>query len=157
MPWTWIIPEGAMVDPESVVLTHGYSGHGAGIDNAAAIGEVDVGPLPCGPDGTPGEYTLGPLLLNAEPGPLHHLGPRICQLIPSPAQRAFILSLGRDPDSFYCHGGVAGEAPTPTPGFPAPTGSEGCLVLIPVARMVVLQSTDRKLLCVPTPPGPPIT
>jgi hypothetical protein len=153
MPWTWIIPEGAMLDPTGAVLTHGYSGHGAGIDSVDAIGDVNVGPLPCGPHGSPGMYTLGPLLQNAGPGPLQHLGPRICQLIPSPAQRAFIVSLGRDPNSFYCHGGVAGEVPTPTPGFPAPTGSEGCIVLIPVARMVVLQSPDRQLVCLPAAPG----
>jgi hypothetical protein len=161
MPWTWIIPEGAMVSPSGTVLTHGYSGHGPGIDSVAAIGEVNIGPLPCGPNGTPGQYTIGPMLPNAEPGPLHHLGPNISQLIPSPAQRLFIMSLGRDPDSFYCHGGVAGEVATPTPGFPAPTGSEGCIILIPVARMVVLQSSDRQLLCVPAAPPtaatPPIT
>lgn len=140
--------------PTGAELAQGYSGHDTpavhGINSLAAIALVDVGPLPCGPNGSAGEYTLGPLLPNTQTGtPLSHLGTNICKLIPAAAQRLFIASLGRDPDSFYLHGGVTGQVPYLEPGFPAPTGSEGCIVLPFVSRIVVMRSPVRRLLSVP--------
>lgn len=155
--WIWVVPTGTMWQPTGVDLAQGYSGHDTptvqGINNLAVIGLVDVGPLPCGPGGSAGEYTLGPLLPNTQSGtPLSHLGPNICKLIPSAAQRLFILSLKRDPDTFYMHSGVIGEVSFPEPGFPAPTGSEGCICLREPYRMTVLTSPVRRLLCVPAWP-----
>lgn len=145
MSWTWRITAGEMWTPAGMLLARGYSGNGKDIDCAASIGKANHGPLPSGPDGTPGEYTLGPLLPNTEPGPLQHLGPNICRLIPSAQQRAFLVSLDRDPDSFYLHAPVVGEPAFVEAGKPLPTGSKGCLCLAEPYRMEVLTSTERGL------------
>lgn len=154
MAWTWIIDAGVMLKPDGTELVRGYSGHCVadldGVNNPACIGKLDIGPLPCGPNETAGEYTIGPLLPNTAPGGLHHLGPNIAKLEPSNTQREFIVRLGRDPDSFYIHSGVIGEPPFPEPGLPAPTGSEGCICIPEPYRMEVLTSADRTLLCVPS-------
>jgi len=146
MSWTWIISTGEMLKPDGSLLESGYSGHAYGINNPNCISIPNIGPIPCGPNNTDAEYTIGPLLPNAEQGPLHHLGPNVANLIPSAMQRAFIASLERGPDSFYCHGGVAGEPQTVEPGKPVPTGSEGCIVLPFAARMQILESEDRVLV-----------
>src|ERR1022692_2664374 len=127
-----------MMNPDGSVLCHGYSGNKTSIDNPAAIALVDRGPIPCGPNNNPGMYTIGPWQANTYHGPLHHLGPNVAKLIPDDDQRDFIKSLGREPDTLYCHGGITGQVPTPTPGYPVPTGSEGCIVLPPIPRMQVI-------------------
>lgn len=146
MSWVWEQSTGTMYRPDGTVLGRGYAGHGSGINNPAMQAIPNVGPVPCGPNNTDGEYTIGPLLPNTEPGPLRHLGTNVAQLIPSDEQAAFIKLLGREPFSFYIHGGVAGEPAVPTEGMPVPSASEGCIVLGRDLRMAVLQSEDRKLI-----------
>lgn len=145
MSWTWEISTATMFKPDGGVLAHGYSGHGAGINDPTLIAVREVGPIPCGPNNTDGEYLVGPLEINRE-GPLAHLGRDVCKLIPTAAQRQFILSLGRDPDSFYLHAPVKGETVDVEPGKPLPTGSRGCICLLWSARMEVASSPDRKLI-----------
>jgi hypothetical protein len=148
--WTWIISSAEMLKPDGSLLARGFSGNGPDIDLAASIGKVNHGPLPCGPDGTAGEYTLGPMLPNTDPTQeIHRLGPNICQLIPSDAQRAFIISLGRGPDSFYLHAPKIGEPSFVIQGQPLPTASDGCVCLSEPFRMTVLTSPVRTLWCIP--------
>lgn len=165
--WIWVIDTGTLLFPSTrLPLTRGFSGNQRWINDPASINVHMHGPLPCGPDLSPGQYTLGRLLPNTDPAPTnpyHRLGPNICQIIPTIAQARYMTDIGRDPDSFFLHGGIAGEPvfidwPVATRQDPAvpkptlPTSSDGCIVLAPTPRMVVLTSTTRSLLCVPSWP-----
>lgn len=126
MSWTYIQSTGGLLNPEGTLMTHGYSGHAHGVNNPACQALPDIGPIPCG------TYTLGPLIEDGG-----HLGPDVMHLIPDEETRAFILSLHRDPDSFWCHGGKVGESPTNG------TASKGCVVLLRPDRLMLAGSEDR--------------
>ncbi len=98
----------------------GYSGRGAGLNNPALEGALCTGPIPRG------VYTLGAVL---ETGP-GRTGEYVIQLIPDDATRATILALGRDPDSFFCHGDNIEQNHT---------ASEGCIVAPRAVREALVQ------------------
>jgi hypothetical protein len=130
--WTYIQSTGALLDPSGVQLTRGYSGFDdatcKGLDNPEAQGVPSHGPIPCG------HYTVGPVIANGG-----HLGINVMHLEPDASTAAFIRSLWRDPESFFCHGGLRNE----TPIFG--TASRGCIVLPEAPRGVLGASGDRLL------------
>lgn len=86
----------------------GYAGHGEGRNNHEMENIRGVGPLPCG------KYTAVELF---EVHP--HVGKYALRLEPDDATRALILSYGRDPNSFFCHGDSVDH-----PG----AASDGCII-----------------------------
>ncbi len=92
---------------DGALLGTGYAGAPAGKNNPAMQGVRGVGPLPVG------DYTIG------KPTNVTHCGVEAFPLIPNAVTRAFITSLGRDPDAFFLHGDDIAH-----PGC----GSEGCIV-----------------------------
>ena len=100
---------GKLRDSEGSVVAIGYSGSGEWKNNPEGQGMVDLGPIP------QGVYTIeGP------PVDTTRHGPFTLRLSPDEATRVSILSMGRNPDTFLCHGDSIEH-----PG----TASEGCLIL----------------------------
>lgn len=126
----WYLSNGTLFDV-------GYAGHGVGLNNPAAVGMVNVGPLP------PGIYTAVELIAEHL-----HLGVNVLRLEPDTSTRAYIISLGRDPDSFFIHGdefGHVGEH----------LASDGCLIHGPTSRIEFWEGTDHQISVVngPQPPN----
>lgn len=118
----WLDKDGVMVD-RSV-----YSGNGPGFDNPAMETMADVGPIPEGFWKIVGPPYDDPVL-----------GPYVLKLEPATAEfRARILAMGRDPDSFRCHG-------KPKPPADINSGSHGCLCAQYQTRMRLYQSGDTDL------------
>lgn len=130
MAWTYVQATGRVISPEGEVFAQGYSGHEHGCNNPAMQCVRDTGPIPCG------RYVMGPL----EDG--GHMGPNVMRLIPDEGTRESIQKLGRDPDSFYIHGGLAGEAAD------GGTASHGCIVLGLWPRTKMGASAVRELAVV---------
>jgi hypothetical protein len=100
---------GKLLNAGDAVIGIGYSGSPAGKNDPSKEGVESVGPIPCG------NYTVkGPPF----DSPKH--GPYVLHLVPDDDTRAFITSLGRDPDTFLMHGDKVGA-----PG----TASEGCVIM----------------------------
>lgn len=94
-----------------------YAGHGDGKNNPAMEGVRGVGPLPRG------KYRASEMFENHP-----HVGQFALHLTPDDETRARIVALGRDPDSFFCHGDSRehpGEA------------SDGCIILPVNVRLFV--------------------
>lgn len=109
-----------------------YSGSGSGLNNPAmesvrgVPGQIDAGPIPAG------SYNLGKVLALG-PG---NTGKYVVPVVPDAKTRARIVGLGRDPDSFYCHGDNPAENHT---------ASEGCIIASPLIRQAVVSSGDTEL------------
>ena len=104
------------------VIAHGYSGHGAGVNNHAMEGVAKVGPIPCG------RYTIGK--------PFDHptVGKFAMRLTPNAGTNTH----GRS--GFLMHGdNSAGNH----------TASEGCIVAMHPTRMKVAQSDSDQIEVVP--------
>lgn len=87
-----------------------------------------VGPLPAGP-----WKIVGPPYTDPK------LGPYVLKLVPATQMfRALIVSMGRDPDSFRCHG-------MPEPPADIRSGSDGCICADRVTRTRMYQSGDTDL------------
>jgi hypothetical protein len=89
-------------------------------------GVVDAGPIPAG------IYNAGKVL-PLGPG---KTGKNVIPLVPDAATRARIVGLGRDPDSFYCHGDNPAKNHT---------ASEGCIIAGPLIRKAIAASGDTGL------------
>ncbi len=119
MPWTYSQSTGALTQNGAPQGT-GYSGTGAGRNNAGMQGTANVGPIP------QGTYTIG----NAYDTRTH--GPHVMRLTPAPGTN----TLGRD--GFLIHGdNVRHDA------------SQGCIVIDRATRDRISQSVDRQLQVVP--------
>ena len=115
--WTYEQATGRILDPEGALFATGYAGHGAGKNDPALQGVVDIGPLPAG------TYTLG------VPRDSAQLGPYAIPLIADPSNAMF----GRS--GFYLHGVSASH-----PG----AASCGCIVLSPEGlRAAIYDSGDH--------------
>lgn len=111
-----------------------YSGQPPHVNDSAAEGLVGQGPLP------KGNWKMVRLLINTQ---TH--GPYVIVLEPDAATRARIVAMGRDPDSFRCHG----ERLEPPPGL----ASDGCLIASHPTRVVMWEgegraASDHDLECV---------
>lgn len=106
--YTYEQSTGRFCNPTSSLFAIGYSGNGEGKNNPSWQGVKMHGPCPCG------IYTAVKML-DHDP----HLGYYAIKLEPDAATRVFIISLGRDPDSYYWHGDSVDH-----PG----DASDGCLV-----------------------------
>jgi hypothetical protein len=103
---------------EDKIIGIGYSGaRPDGYNNPSMQGVENVGPIPCGRF-----RIVGPPF----DSPKH--GKYVLHLVPDAATRAFILSLGRDPDTFLMHGDSIR-----LPG----TASEGCVIQAHDVRVMV--------------------
>jgi hypothetical protein len=126
----WLDKDGILVSKDC------YSGNGAGFNNPTMEDVVDVGPLPTGP-----WIVSGPPFTDPERGPY------VLRLRPATQEfRQQILSMGRDPDSFLCHG-------KPLPPADINSGSKGCLCADYPTRMRLYQSGDAQLDCYVDPPS----
>lgn len=130
--WTYEISTGKMYDPQTIIAGSGYSGHPPHVNDVSAVGLKAIGPIP------PGNWTLGSLI---ERDP--NTGEYTIVLVPDAPTRAYILSLGRDPDSFRCHGDFIGHVGQCL-------ASDGCIVQILPVRMEMWESLDHGLQTVPT-------
>jgi hypothetical protein len=108
--WTYSQSTGTLCQ-DGAEFGIGYSGHGAGLDNAADQFVVGEGPLP------QGLYTIGAPL-----DPRDHLGPLAMPLIPNSGNDME----GRS--AFFMHGDNA---------LMNHTGSDGCIVMEPLIRAAV--------------------
>jgi hypothetical protein len=118
MSWTYEQSTGAMFDPNGVLVGNGYSGSGAGRNNAEMESIHNVGPIPHG------EYTMG------EPVTSHVHGPYAIPLAPDIENEMY----GRD--GFLCHGDSV-----IAPG----TASEGCIIQARDTRIKMWESGDHRL------------
>ena len=103
---------GALSNDKGVLIGEGYSGFGQWKNDPASEALEDRGPIPQG------------LYLAGQPRQGTHMGPDAIPLIPDDATRARILAMGREPDSFYCHGDNADH-----------DASEGCIIQPRAARL----------------------
>lgn len=129
MPWQYQISTHVLSKDGIVLDDQCYSGaFPAGFNDPTKIGVLDIGPTP------PGHYIItGPPFND----PKH--GPYCLRLVPDTGTRAYILKLGRDPDSFLLHG-------KPLPPRDPRTGSQGCICSSPSQnRSYVYQSGDVDL------------
>lgn len=113
--WTYFSKTGELADAEGQVVASGYSGHGAGRNNPAMQGVVNVGPIPAG------TYAIG----SARDTEAH--GPVVMPLVMVSGE-----SFGRG--GFLMHGDNW-----------AHDASEGCIILDRPARLRVAESADRVL------------
>jgi hypothetical protein len=121
----WIDKDGILVSKDC------YSGNGLGFNNPAMETVVDVGPIPSG-------------LWKIERPPYTDpkLGPYVLKLSPAtPEFRARIIAMGRNPDTFRCHG-------KPLPPKDINSGSDGCICADAVCRTRIYQSGDIDLAVV---------
>ena len=106
---------------DGALLSTGYSGHGAGLNNPAMQNVEGVGPIPRG------RYTIGPARDDA------HLGPLVMRLIPDPGNQMF------DRSAFDLHGD------NPQMNH---TASDGCIIMGHDLRAIIAIGTDRALTVV---------
>lgn len=128
----WYLNNGTLFDT-------GYAGHGVGLNNPDAVGVKGVGPAP------PGVYDAVEMI---EHHP--HLGWYVLRLEPDAETRAYIVSLGRDPDSFFCHGDEVehlGEQ----------LASDGCLIHSRTSRLEFWGGTDHQIRVIAGLPVSPQT
>lgn len=118
MSWTYQITSGTLLNQNSIVVGHGYSGHGDGLNNPASCNVKDVGPLP------QGSYTIGP------PADNPHVGLFAMALTPDPSNEMF----GRS--GFFIHGD------NPQMNH---TASDGCIILANAIRRDIAGSGDNQL------------
>ena len=120
---------GKLITPEGQPSAHQwYSGNGVHANKPQDEGLKGLGPIPRG------RYTFGGFIDYKT-----QLGPVAFHLIPDDQTRAFILSLGRDPNSFFCHDGDTAH------NYLA---SDGCLVCMAgsVGVLSMWNSGDHELL-----------
>jgi len=110
---------GRFCDAEGNLLTVGYSGHDAGVNNPAMQNQHNVGPLP------QGVYAIGDPL-----DPPDHLGPLAMPLTPDPANEMF------DRSEFFIHGDNQEMNRS---------ASNGCIILDHTARAAIAAGSDRML------------
>ena len=118
MSWTFQQSTGRIVDANGTLLTIGYAGHGAGLDNPADQSIPFVGPLPIG------GYTMDTPINSPR------LGGFAIPLIPDASNQEF----GRN--GFYWHGDNAEHDES---------ASEGCLVSSLESRQTAWESGDHRL------------
>jgi len=119
--WQYRQADGAL-SRDGEVIAHGYSGHGAGVNNPAAEKLAGEGPIPAG------AYTFG------EPHTSAKVGLYAMALVPNAGTNTF----GRS--AFLCHGdNSAGNH----------TASHGCIILMRPTRQAIWQSGDHALSVVP--------
>jgi Protein of unknown function (DUF2778) len=119
MSWTFEQATGRLYDAQMKLIAVGYSGNGAGLNNASMQNVMDVGPIP------QGVYTFGELIPH---DPV--VGEYAIPLIPDPNNEMF----GRS--AFFIHGN------DPQNDHNA---SEGCIVLPFTIRQEVWESGDHQL------------
>lgn len=130
MPWIWGSASGTLFkqtiaadgDPIVVgmdIITRGYAGHGAGVNNPLYEDVRNLGPLP------QGWYAIG------DPYDHKRLGKYVLPLTPAPETKMH----GRS--GFFIHG----DNSTPDPE----DGSHGCIVIAKQIREQVATSGDRRL------------
>lgn len=111
---------GKLYDSTDAIIAIGYSGFGDHKNVPADQGLYDLGPI------VAGTYTItGP------PQDTTSHGPYVLRLIPDEFTRLFILGLGRDPDSFLCHGDSVAHSGA---------ASHGCLILSRDIRQLLWQN-----------------
>jgi hypothetical protein len=111
----------------------GYSGHPPHVNDPAAQGMVDVGPIPAG---------LWNMVSMVTEGAAQ--GPYVIVLRPASGEfRAAILAMGRNPDTFLCHGDLV-----ESPG--AELASDGCIIQPRMVRIEMYNEPDKQLNVVPT-------
>ena len=121
---TFVQSTGYVFDENGKLLcSSGYAGRDAGRNNPSMEGIKGIGPLPHG------RYT-GVRLYEEHPT----LGNYAIQLEPDEETRKLILSYGRNPDSFFCHGDSVEH-----PGL----ASHGCIVQPRDQRQSFWESSDR--------------
>ncbi len=106
-----------------------YSGQPPYVNNPEAEDLEGKGPLP------KGTWRMKAMLSETD---TH--GPYVIVLEPDFLTRARIMAMGRDPDSFRCHG----ERLEPPAGY----ASDGCLVASHPTRVSMWESPDHDLECV---------
>lgn len=100
----------------------------------ASVGKASIGPIP------PGAWVMTELYNDTK------TGEDTIRLAPADVKtRAYVTSLGRDPESFRLHGDSIKQ-----PGH----GSEGCIVAPLAVRMLVWHSGDRALVVAASMPVP---
>lgn len=124
MSWDFRQASGCMTDPVGAIKGVGYSGHPPYVNLPSAESIVDKGPIPSG------MWEMVELIEHHE-----KLGPKVIVLRPDDETRARVLAMGRDPDSFRCHG----ERIEPPAGF----ASDGCIIQGEPVRMLMWGSEDR--------------
>ena len=118
----WLDKDGILVSKDC------YSGFMEGFNNPSLEMVEGVGPLPSGPWKIYGPPKNDP-----------KLGEYVLTLTPATSSfRARIVAMGRDPDSFRCHG-------KPMPPADINSGSHGCLCADKVTRTRMYQSGDTDL------------
>lgn len=116
----WLDLNGVLVSKDC------YSGQfPGGFNNPKMEGVENVGPIPAGC------YVVG----RPDNPPYPGKGPYVMRLMPDPPTRARILALGRNPDSFLCHG-------KPEPPKDIRAGSDGCICADEPTRHRIYQSGD---------------
>lgn len=125
MTWTFSQSTGKLAE-NGVYAGTGYSGNGAGFNNAAMQNVPDVGPLP------QGTYTIGPFADDPV------VGLFAAALTPAPENEMY----GRA--GFFIHGMDEEDAVDGTH-----TSSHGCIVLGRPIRQMVADSGDAELEVVP--------
>lgn len=122
MSWTFQQSTGALTAPDGTLVGHGYSGNGPDLDNPAAQGVIDHGPIPQG-GWIIGTFADRPVV-----------GEFAAPLTPCEDTD----TLGRS--GFYVHGD--------NPAMDH-TASDGCVVLLRPLREAIAISGDRLLRVVP--------
>ena len=115
----------------------GFAGHGDGKNNPDMQGVVGVGPLPIGVYHAVGMREHDP-----------RTGWYTIVLEPEPMTRNYILSLGRNPDTFRIHGDSmdhTGES------------SDGCMVFDRSTRLDFWKGDDKEIHVVTGPKPPQVT
>lgn len=122
MPWKYSQTSGELKSPAGSTVGTGYSGRGAGLNNAAMQNVPDVGPIPRG------DWEIGSFF--DDPG---GKGPVVCHLTP------MALETAQGRSGFMIHGdNEAGNH----------SASEGCLILTRGLRLMIQASADRVLTVV---------
>lgn len=118
MAWSYSITSGALLDPSGILIGHGYSGRGEGLNNSSMTNVPDVGPIPVG------HYTIG------SPFDSDKVGKFALPLTPDPTNIMFGRSLFR----------IHGDNPELNH-----TASEGCIILARDIREKIAKSLDKIL------------
>lgn len=121
MAWRYEQMTGTLRDNRGAVVAQGYSGRDKGLNNPAAQGVANVGPIPVG------TYDIATAMNHLSCGPLS------MRLLPAPGTN----TLGRD--GFLIHGDTASMDHT---------ASHGCIIVNRLAREIVSNSPDRLLVVV---------
>jgi hypothetical protein len=132
--WTYEQSTGQLYDANmNPVGAPGYSGHPPHVNDPNAQNIPFQGPIPCG------IWIMESMIVEGAPQ-----GPYVIVLRPASAEfRAAILAMGRDPDTFLCHGDLVEN-----PG--AEMASEGCIIQPKMVRIELYNEPDKKINVVPT-------